>query len=228
MATKKNEETIIINNEPMRKRVMRVKLVGDAPLIVHAWAEKAKKEILEKQQKKASKGKESRDPVKEFVAGLYILDEAGERYATMPEDVAALDKDSQEDEVNAVLSKYRYGFPAVAVKACMIDTAYQQGLIAKKTTARGAIRIPGEYIQIDGIPTIREDMVMIGGMSKVADLRYRPEFRNWSATVTIEYLENSVSAEQVFQWLQYGGFCSGIGEWRPSKDGSFGTFHPEA
>lgn len=230
MAGKKNaneETTIVISTEKMRIARIAIPIVGDSPLIVHAWSEKAKKEILDKQQKKASKGKEVRDPVKEFLRGLYILDEHGNLYEKMPADVAELSKENTIDEVDEVLSGYQFGFPTKAFKACMLDTAYQQGLIAKKTTARGAIRILGEYAIIKGHPTMREDMVMIGGISKVADLRYRPEFREWSTTLVIEYLENSVSAEQIVSWLEYGGFCCGVGEWRTSKDGGYGSFHPE-
>ena len=224
---KKTEETIEIREIPMRKKIIRVKIVGDSPLIVHAWSEKAKKEMLESQQKKAKQAKEVRDPVKEFLSGLYLLDPNGELIRETPDDIKSLSMTVPYEKVEEVLKRYQFGFPTVAFKAAMLDTAYQQGLISKKTTARGAIRILGEYAVINGFPELREDMVQIGGLSKVADLRYRPEFKEWSTILTIEFLEKSVSAEQIINWLLYAGFCSGIGEWRQSRDGSFGAFHPE-
>ena len=36
-------------------------LIGDSPLIVHAWSEKAKRQMLDKQMKKATKAKEAKD-----------------------------------------------------------------------------------------------------------------------------------------------------------------------
>ena len=72
---------------------------------------------------------------------------------------------------------------------------------------------------------MREDMVQIGGMSKVADIRYRPEFKTWSTTLTIRYNRNAITPEQIANLLNYGGFSNGVGEWRPSRDGSHGTFH---
>ena len=224
---KKDEVEVVVNEIPMKTNIIQVKIVGDSPLIVHAWSTKAKLEILEKQQKKAKATKELRDPVKEYLRAMYLLDETGNLITKLPEEVERLSNDSTEEEVNEVLSHYRFGFPNVAFKSAMIDTAYQQGLIAKKTTARGAIRIIGEYAVIKGFPVMREDMVMIGGISKVADLRYRPEFREWETVLNIEYLVNSVTPEQIYNWLRYAGFCGGVGEWRASRDGSFGSFHPE-
>ena len=78
---------------------------------------------------------------------------------------------------------------------------------------------------IEGIPEMREDMVQIGGMSKVADIRYRPEFKQWKTTLTIKYNKSAITPEQIMNLLNYGGFANGVGEWRPSRDGSFGTFH---
>lgn len=228
MAAKEAEKNVVMVNIPkMSQRVMTVTLVGDTPLIVHAWSEKAKKEMLGKQQKKAGEGKAVRVPLREFVDALYLLDEHGQRIEETPEEFKSITKDTQKAEVYEMLKKYKFGFPASALKLAMLDTSYQQGLVTKKTTLRGAIHVMGEYLIIDGVPTMREDMVQIGGMSRVADLRYRPEFKQWRTTVTIAYLENATSAEQIVTYLEYSGFCGGLGEWRVSKDGSFGAFHVE-
>ncbi|HHT9136528.1 MAG TPA: hypothetical protein ACFYEK_04700 [Candidatus Wunengus sp. YC60] len=49
-----------------------------APLVIHAFAEKAKQEIRDKQQKKAKKTKEERKPKEECEAAKYIDDEGRE------------------------------------------------------------------------------------------------------------------------------------------------------
>ena len=82
-----------------------------------------------------------------------------------------------------------------------------------------------ELVEIKGTPRMREDMVQVGGMSKVADIRYRGEFPEWRATLNIRYNAGAISPEQILNMLNIGGFSNGIGEWRPSRDGSFGTFH---
>lgn len=210
--------------------VFTVNIVGDSPLIVHKWSHKAKEEMLGKQMKKASKGKDAKVPAKDFVDSLYWLDEDGTLLETpqeIPEELENITNDTPLEEIAKVIKKGRFGFPACAFKASAIDAGYQQGVIAKKTTARGAFHIIGEYAVIEGVPEMREDMVQIGGMSKVADIRYRPMFKEWKTTLTIKYNKKAITPEQIMNLLNYGGFANGVGEWRPSKDGSFGTFHVE-
>lgn len=206
---KKVEETRV-EIPAIELATFNVKIVGDSPLIVHAWSEKAKKMMLEKQMKKASKGKEVRNPHKEYADCFYWL---SERLSDDPTD---------EEIANAT-----FGFPTVAFKACAINAGYQQGCIEKKTTMRGAFHIQGEYAVIDGKPRMREDMVRLGGISSPADLRYRPEFVDWSTVLTITYNKNAVTPEQIINILNIGGFSNGVGEWRPEKDGQFGMFHVE-
>ena len=229
MAAKKNEDVVMKVELPkIDLGVFAVQIIGDSPLIVHKWSHKAKEEMLGKQMKKASKGKEAKVPVKDFVDSLYWLDEAGNLLDTpqeIPEELETITNDTPYEEVEAVIRKGRFGFPTCAFKASAIDAGYQQGVIAKKTTARGAFHILGEFAVIEGIPEMREDMVQIGGMSKVADIRYRPEFKQWKTTLTIKYNKSVITPEQIMNLLNYGGFANGVGEWRPSRDGSFGTFH---
>ena len=202
-----NNEDTMLNLEipPIELKTFNVKLIGDSPLIVHKWSEKAMKMILDKQTKKAGTGKEAKDPWADYCDSMYWLTDKPE-------------KPTEEDIVNA-----RFGFPAKAFKACAIDAGFQQGIIPKKTTARGAFHILGEMVEIDGHPQIREDMVRVG--MGAADIRYRGEFPEWSAVLTIRYNPRAMSAEQIINLLNFGGFSNGVGEMRPEKDGDHGTFH---
>ena len=72
MATKNNENVSI---PAINIQYATISIVGDSPLIVHKWSEKAKKEILDKQMKKAkTKGHDAKDPVRDFIDSLYWLD----------------------------------------------------------------------------------------------------------------------------------------------------------
>lgn len=201
------EEQIVI--PALNIHACTLKIVGDSPLICHAWSEKAKREMLYKQTKRATAGREVRDPFMDFVNSLYWV-------TPKPE------KPTMDDVIKA-----RFAFPAIAFKAAAIDGAYQGGIVNKKTTLRAAFHILDELVEIEGTPTIREDMVKIGGIQKVADLRYRGEFKKWSTLLHIQFNANVISVEQIANFFNVGGFACGIGEWRPQRDGTYGRFHVE-
>ena len=213
MATKKATETTAIEIPQLKMDTAVIHVVGDTPLIVHKWSEKAKKEIRDKQMKKATTKKEAKDPVADFIDTLYWLD--GE-----PEEK------TMEGFEKAIANGARFGFPATGFKQCAIMGAYRLGADIKTTVAKAAIIIPCEYIEIKGKAiTQREDMVKIGGASKVADIRYRAQIEDWEADIPVKFCSSVMSLEQVVNLFNMGGFACGVGEWRNEKNGIFGAFH---
>jgi hypothetical protein len=115
-----------------------------------------------------------------------------------------------------------YGFPCVAFKAAAVGACrFTDGL--KMTEARGAFHVVGELAQLEGEPSMREDMVRVG--MGTADIRYRGEFKSWRTTLTIDYNADAIAPGQIINLLNLAGFGVGVGEWRPEKDGSYGRFH---
>lgn len=217
MATSKKTDDVAIALPALNIQHLVLRIVGDTPLISHAWSEKAKLMILNKQTKKASAGREIRRPAVEFADSLYWL--------TEKPNLDGLTDEQAQKKIIAILPKSKFGFPTTAFKAAAIDAAFQQNVVSKKTTLRGAIHIIGEFVEIEGTPTPREDMVKIG--MGTADLRYRAEFKIWAANLAIKYNANVVSPEQIATIFNFGGFANGLGEWRPSRNGTYGTFHVE-
>jgi hypothetical protein len=172
-----------------------IKLVGDSPLICHAWAEKAKSQMLDKQMKKAKQAKQAKSPEQDYEDCFYHYPGGG------------------------------YGFPSVAFKSAAVDACSHVDGITK-VEARGAFHIRGDLVKIVGEPNAREDMVRVG--QGKADIRYRPEFQQWSVTLSVRYNANVLSLEQINHLFNVGGFAVGVGEWRPEKNGSCGMFHTEA
>ena len=76
---------------PIAVHAVRFDLIGDSPLIVHAWSEKAKRQMLDKQMKKAASAKAAKDPEADYQACFYRLPDG------------------------------RYGFPTIGLKAAMIS-----------------------------------------------------------------------------------------------------------
>ena len=216
MATKK--ETEVIEIRPLDIKRVKVRIVGDTPLIVHAWSEKAKRQMLEAQMKTTkTKAKEVRNPFDDFIQSLYWLEGKPE-------------ESKEEAFEEAVKNGAKWGFPVGAVKQAANSAAYRMGWVKNQMQLRGAYFLQTEYgdmAEIKGsIPEMREDMVRIGMGS--ADLRYRGEFKNWYMDMTLEYNSSGdMTLEQILNVINAGGYTCGIGEWRPEKDGSFGKYHIE-
>lgn len=226
MAAKKDDNNIMgLEIKAIETRYLTVNVIGDTPLIEHKWSEKAKKEMLEKQMGKKTKAKEMKNPVRDYADSIYYVGDVPEILKNVPDDI---DYETAQKAIDSA----SYGFPASAFKECALSAGFQQGILPKKTTARGAFRIigdaqGGEMVTIRGKAQMREDMVKIGGMTKVADIRYRGEIQDWSATLNISYLPDSITPEQIIALINIGGMCNGVGEWRNEKGGIFGAFHVE-
>lgn len=215
----KKATTEVIEIRPIQIKKATVHIVGDTPLIMHAWSEKAKREMLEKQMKVTkTKSRDAKNPVEDFIRSMYWL-------SPMPEEM------TMEAFEEAIANGARFGFPITAFKQAAISAAYRMGWAKDKMSMRGAFFIDGDENQMLEIksdaPIMREDMVKVG--MGTADIRYRGEFRNWSADINISFNENGqYSLEQIINIINAGGYVCGVGEWRPERDGQYGMFHVTA
>jgi hypothetical protein len=175
-------------------RTMQVTLEGISPLIAHAWSEKAKKAMRDKQQKAATKGKEAKDPQADFLAAQYRLPDGS------------------------------HAFPVVAFKSSVVSAGVLADMRMTLLRKAFHVNLGQEFVAIqhDAEPTMREDTVRVG--MGAADLRYRPEYSNWRVALKVTYNARAVSREQLIALFDIAGFSVGVGEWRPEKDGQFGMF----
>ena len=206
-------------------RTATIRIVGDSPLIMHKWSEKAKKMILDKQTKETkTKGREAKIPFQDFIDSAYWLTEKPHGNS---------DEECEKAFINAVENGARWGFPVTAIKQATASASTYNELGIAKTKIRAAFFIEGEgpelLAEVKGcVPEMREDMVRVGGMSKTADIRHRAQFNNWYMDLNIKYNNNgAITLEQIINLINIGGLTCGIGEWRPEKDGSFGMYHVE-
>ena len=187
-------------------------LVGDTPLIVHAWSEKAKLEMLKKQSGATRVAKEKRDPEDDFKNSLYEM------------------------------TPGVYGFPITAVKKAILSCAHKDRgvprtdvmaalwldaeLVRTRPALAGAI-CDMPLVRIHGSkPEMREDMVRIGaGIRKTANLAYRGQFTTWAIRVTGTVNPDMVAPHALAFLTRQAGAAIGIGDWRNEKGGWFGSFH---
>lgn len=146
--------------KPFDIQQLEVNIKGIAPLVVHRFSEKAKKQIQDKQAGVAKARKhEQRNPEDDF---------------------------EQAKHISASHPKFE-GFPAAGFKAAMIRGAKMTGLVMKDAQMSFFVKADcpiTQLVEIKGKSTMRTDMVRVG--MDAADVRYRPEYQDWSAQLHIE------------------------------------------
>lgn len=210
--TKKKEEVEIVL-KPIKIKEAEITIKGVSPLILHNFNEKSKRQIVEAQMKKPKTEKEPRNPIEDFIRANYWL-------TPIPEEF------TEEAFEKALKEGARFGFPAKGIKESIVAGAFRNKMTKDKVSLYGAFLIPEELVEIKYEEIVmREDYVRIahGG----TDVRFRPEFKNWSMTFKIKYNENSYSLEQIINFINLGGFSCGLGEMRTEKGGNFGSYAVE-
>ncbi len=203
------KESVGIELPKLDIRLMEVVVMGDSPLIVHAWSQKAKLEMLGKQMKQAKGAKEAKDPRADFEASLYKLAGGGYGFPSVGFKNAAVTACTSVAGITKVAARQAFHILGEDVDV--------QGAFEGTKARNNLVRIEG------GEPQMRADMVRVG--MGTADLRYRGEFADWHAKLLVRYNGNVLSESQILNILNVAGFAVGVGEWRPEKDGMSGMFH---
>ena len=195
---------------PLNLKDMRVSIIGDTPLLVHAWSEKAKRQMLEAQTKKATRGRETRDPDADYRSSIYRLPDGSHGIPSV-------------------------GLKNAAVTACtsiasVTKVAARQAffILGQRSTSNGAHQgalTSDSLVPLLGLapPNMHEALVRVGMGN--ADLRWRAEYFPWACEFIVRFNERALSAEQVINLIDTAGFAVGINEWRPEKSGDLGRFH---
>lgn len=202
-------KSLSIDIPELKLGIMTLTLKGTTPLIMNKFSNKALRQIAEKQQGRAQQKRGAKDPEADCVGALHVLDGSPE-----PKIV---------HRAGRVSIKGKFGFPSSGFKKCAVYAADQVGLRASQVNK--AFHVLGVLTEIKGSdPVMREDFVRVGGISKSADIRYRPEFETWSVQLTIRYNSLAITPQQIANLYNLAGFAIGIGDWRPQRGGQAGMF----
>jgi hypothetical protein len=103
--------------------------------------------------------------------------------------------------------------------AARFDKSIKQGMLKYNCYVEGQ-SIPLAFS--DMVP--RMDPVRLHSVSgTTTDIRFRPSFVLWSARMVLSFNPKQLSAQMVVDLLNEAGRI-GVGEWRPEKNGTYGTF----
>lgn len=196
-----HEETILTIAPPNIQTII-FSVIGTAPYMQARFSEKAMQAMHSKQEagSTARKGakREARDFDRDFVQAQH---RSSEGWA---------------------------GIPAAAIRNACIDACRMVGY--QMTRARMSIFVDADGLDaVDGTPLIRlngaepeRTEMAVRNATGVVDLRVRPMWREWSATISIKYDADQFTSTDVANLLARAGLQVGIGEGRPFSKSSNG------
>jgi len=120
------------------------------------------------------------------------------------------------------------GFPASGIKKAL--SAYVRGLKMTNTfpgtTIDRGLRVLGENGELVRINYSKKLCNRMTGSNQKGNaiITNRPEFRDWSAELKIQYNPDIITKEQIMAILNPTGISIGIGSYRPVNNGNYGTF----
>lgn len=194
---KSSDNVVDIAIPRLNKHILKLKIVGEAPLILNKWSEKNIKAIEEKQGRTAkSMVKSIRVPEEEVREATHFI-QSGPH-------------------------KGKPGIPALAFKNSAVAACTSLGRDFPKTKARQAFHVIGDILPIEGEMVPRKDTIKYPNGS--GGLAYRPSWNQWSVNLDIRYNSNVISPEQIASLFSLAGFAVGVGCWRPEKNGDKGLF----
>lgn len=204
MAKKTTDVAGTLQVDRLRRVVIPFKIVGDTPLIVNRWSEKARQQMLDAQQTRARKRKDPKDPDAHFEASKYRLPDGSD------------------------------AFPATAFKAAIVHAARLfEGITQVQLKQTVLVLGDGQDERGDQLVKLTYDECRMRedtprNASGVADLRYRAQYDKWGATLLVQVIDGTMDPNSLANLVDAAGI-GGIGEWRPtapkSATGTYGTFH---
>lgn len=197
-ATAHVDTETVLQIEPLKRKAVTLRIIGDRPLYFHSMSLKVqatlllgggKKSAAEKKELKHNPEQEFRDSVTAMEHGPTLL-----------------------------------GFPASGIKGSMATAALRTEGVTK-TSIQQLVWLPQDNIPIWGTPLLKMDVVRSADMNKTPDVRTRAYLPRWCSSVDITFLTPALNTATIVTLLANAGVVCGIGDFRQEKGrGSYGTF----
>lgn len=197
----KPEASTVVTIKPANIQTAKFKIVGTAPLVQARFSAKTAQAMMAKMALGSAANKSRAKPARDF--------------------------DDDMEQAKHVSEEGWQGIPAAAFRNAMISACRLVGF--KMVLAKLSVFVEADGIdRVDGIPLIkfegtpeRHEMAARVGIDGT-DIRIRPMWRRWSATVRVRYDADQFTLEDVANLMQRVGMQVGIGEGRPDSRSSAG------
>lgn len=194
MVIKKIDKTIQVN--PLKIETLKIKIIGNSPLLMNKYSTKESESMLNKQLGKGAEKNKIRDPKQEV-----------------------------EDKIHK-LSDGTIGIPAESIKSMLVNSAPALGLFKISIKGGLFVipvdnnLVPIKYKKM----VVNKSITRDSGITKAPRTTFRPEFRDWSCEFIVRYNAAQITTDQIINLLKVGGFHNGLGSWSPRSNGTYGTF----
>lgn len=199
---------------PLRNKRVTFRLVGTSPLVVHNFGIKARTEMLESQTgKRTAAAREKRCPEQEYLDAFHWVDSQPPAPDKIEDGVPFYD----EKRIKKIIAESRFGIPLTAFKNAIVSAARNTDLAMARLRQQLFVASPEhhEFAIISGDPEMHSTIVRIGQKKPME--RFRPMFREWETTITVEFDANVLNESVVANLVSIAGFYVGVLEGRPEK-----------
>jgi hypothetical protein len=183
--------------------VVRVCILGTAPLILNRMSQKAKMQLLAPTGRKTGAERATNlkhDPLQEYKDSVY------RRFGNSPNTKTLLE------------------FPTSAFKDAL-GTAALDIPGARKSQIGRLVSVSSFNVPIWGIPKMYMAVVRSADMNKTPDIRTRAIVEQWATEIEIAYIKPQLNQGTIAKLLAAAGMLAGVGDFRQEKGkGSFGQF----
>lgn len=211
-ALKKVSKAGPIDLPQLQRRIFPVYLMGETPIIVHAWSQKALEEMVAKQMGQKMP-QTNRSPVEDFKSSLYHLNDGAYGFpATGIKRALVSACSSMNKEISQTLVRQAF---------------FISGEEGTSKSGLSGLESPMQLLRVHSPnpPRMREDAVRVGPFgNRKATVTYRAEFSPWAMRFNLVYNALVVTPSTVAAIVDTAGFAVGLGEWRQEKGGIYGQY----
>lgn len=202
----KNEKTIEL--KPLNNQIIEVTIVGDSDLVLNKMNDISSKELIDKRKDKA-KNLEKPNEWEKIITSMHW-------YNGKPIDFS-------EEGLRKALTENAPCITGFGLKKSFGDAVVRNEIDKYKTKFDANVNI----ISKGGLVPIKfaehhVDEKLMSPKKGAPVLVNLNRFSGWSATLTVSYMENVYSVEQIVNIINLAGFGLGIGSGRTS---GFGRYH---